>query len=205
MIFRSLVLVWLSLAVLDSVRAQSADALYVKRCLSCHGNGALGKEVTGAPALAGQDATYLERQLENFANGLRGRHKKDAFGAAMAPWAQSLDQAERTEISAYLSQLPPLRTASSPNDAELAQGKKTYQANCGSCHGADGQGNKVLNSPNLVSLSLWYSKRQYQHFVAGIRGGDKADKLGYQMHFIASRLSDEKRVADVLAYIDSLK
>jgi len=72
--------------------AQSIDKLYIQRCASCHGPEALGKPATSAPALAGQQAEYLERQLGHFVSGLRGRHKKDAYGAAMAPWALSLGE-----------------------------------------------------------------------------------------------------------------
>jgi len=185
--------------------AQSIDKLYIQRCASCHGPEALGKLATSAPALAGQQAEYLERQLGHFVSGLRGRHKKDAYGAAMAPWALSLgEQSKRQEMANYLATLTPLTEKNIADDADLDRGKKYYQANCGSCHGAQAQGNVALNSPGLVGLQRWYLERQYQYFIDGLRGADKQDKFGRQMQLVASRLTDEALITDILAYIDSL-
>ena len=42
---------------------------------------------------------------------------------------------------------------------DAAKGKAAY-AICLACHGADGMGNKALNSPSIAGLSTWYLERQ---------------------------------------------
>ena len=58
--------------------AATAQQLYAA-CAACHGTRAEGNPTVGAPALAGQSATYVQRQLQNFRAGLTG----DTFGAQM--------------------------------------------------------------------------------------------------------------------------
>ena len=52
-------------------------------CAACHGSKGEGNATLNAPAIAGQDAAYIERQLLNFRNRRRGTHKADVFGAQM--------------------------------------------------------------------------------------------------------------------------
>ena len=56
---------------LASPLAQSADAaagekLFATTCVACHGAKAEGNSALQAPALAGQQADYLQRQLTQF-------------------------------------------------------------------------------------------------------------------------------------------
>ena len=77
-----------------------------------------------------------------------------------------------------------------------AKGKAAY-AVCLACHGADGMGNKDLNSPKIAGLSSWYLERQLKNFKAGIRGADPKGKYGMQMRPMALTLPSmaEKKVA----------
>ena len=59
-------------------------------CVACHGKKGEGNPTLNAPALAGQDAAYLERQLRNFRSSRRGTHKSDTLGAQMRPLAIAL-------------------------------------------------------------------------------------------------------------------
>lgn len=59
-----------------------------------------------APRLAGREAWYLIRQLQNFKAGIRGSHPDDVYGRQMAPMAQILADAQAIEdVAAYLSSL----------------------------------------------------------------------------------------------------
>jgi cytochrome c oxidase subunit 2 len=59
-----------------------------------------------APALAGREAWYLIRQIENFKTGVRGTHPDDTYGRQMAPMAQLLADAQAIQdVAAYLSSL----------------------------------------------------------------------------------------------------
>jgi cytochrome c oxidase subunit II len=64
-------------------------------CVSCHGESGQGNWSTNAPRLANMNDWYLARQLQNFRQGIRGRHPQDFNGSQMAEMAAALgdDQA----------------------------------------------------------------------------------------------------------------
>lgn len=74
--------------------AKSAD------CVACHGV----RGVTPNPMfphLAGQNAAYLELQLEHFRNGKR-------YHPLMTPIAESLSRQDIRDLAAYFSRVGPL-------------------------------------------------------------------------------------------------
>lgn len=75
----------------DPVRGK---ALY-NTCSSCHGVEGQGIWATNAPRLAQMSDWYLQRQLQNFREGIRGSHPQDFNGAQMVSMARVLkdDQA----------------------------------------------------------------------------------------------------------------
>ena len=86
--------------------AAGEEKLYAP-CVACHGNRGQGNASLNAPALAGQDAAYLERQLRNFRSGIRGSHKSDTFGAQMRATVATLpDDSAVTKVAAWLAALP---------------------------------------------------------------------------------------------------
>ena len=77
-------------------------------CSTCHGINGEGMRELNAPALAGREAWYIVRQLENFKTGVRGTNPRDIFGMQMAPMAQVLADVQAMEdVAAYLSSLEP--------------------------------------------------------------------------------------------------
>ena len=87
---------------------------------------------------------------------------------------------------------------------DAARGKTLY-AVCVACHGATGEGNPQLNSPMIGGQEVWYVERQLRDFKAGIRGGDPKDVYGAQMRPMSMTLADDQAIADVAAYVGSLK
>lgn len=85
-----------------------------------------------------------------------------------------------------------------------ATGKGLF-ATCMACHGANGEGNKALNAPKIAGMEDWYLERQLKNFKAGLRGTDPKDTYGIQMRPMSMLLVDDQAVADVAAYISSLK
>ncbi len=90
--------------------------------------------------------------------------------------------------------------ATKAGDADL--GRAQY-AVCISCHGAQGEGNALLNSPKLAGQEAWYLKRQIEYFKAGVRGSHKDDIFGMQMAPMAATLVDDAAINDVIAYIQT--
>lgn len=176
-----------------------APATYAA-CVACHGPRAEGNPALQAPAIAGQDAVYLRRQLLNFRSGVRGRHPKDPAGAQMRSIALTLaNDAAVNTVSAYVAALP--RTVPAPARGDLRKGTALYHGKCGACHGGRAEGNPALNSPRLAGLDAGYLKRQFENFRDGLRGTDAKDRPGRQMALMAKTLASEQELAEVIAFI----
>ena len=77
-----------------------------EKCSSCHDTRAQGNAKLNAPKLTGQHAWYLERQLSNFKQEIRGTHPLDEEGKQMVPFAQTLnDQQAIKDIVTYIQRL----------------------------------------------------------------------------------------------------
>jgi len=75
-------------------------------CAACHGDKGQGIWSTNAPRLAGMSDWYLERQLENFRQGIRGTHPQDFHGAQMRSMARALkDEASINDLLDYVHTL----------------------------------------------------------------------------------------------------
>lgn len=86
---------------------------------------------------------------------------------------------------------------------DLTAGQAQF-AICSACHGAQGEGNQMLNAPRLAGQSSWYLKRQLKNFKHGLRGADSSDSFGAQMAPMAATLADANAIDNVVAYIGSL-
>ncbi len=196
---------WLSLlgfaAWAQADETNTSAELFSVQCASCHGADAKGTAL--APALAGQQADYLARQLKHFKSGLRGAHAKDQFGAQMVAVSAALDDVAMVAVSAYLSQLPQAGASIAENteaSSNQRRGYTYYHSTCGGCHGGKAEGNPLLNAPRLAGMSVDYLDRQIQHFATGVRGTHKQDRFGRQMAMMSKSLNEET-LADVIAFI----
>ena len=200
---------WIALVALVAAwaaPAYAADgrALYAK-CVACHGARGEGVAASGAPAIAGLDAAYLERQLQAFAGSARGTKPGDTFGAAMRASATTLlaSDAERKAVAAYVAALPVVvpGAAAATND----NGRNYFNAICGACHGGKGQGNAALGAPRIAGQSAPYLARQLAAFAGGTRGAQAGDRYGAQMRAVTAMLPDAAATRDVIAYAASLR
>jgi cytochrome c oxidase subunit 2 len=170
-------------------------------CASCHGNKGEGNPTLNAPAIAGQDASYLTRQLLNFRSDRRGAHKSDTQGAQMRVLAKAIgDDAAVAKLASYVASLPKTVSAT-PARGDLHNGNNLYNGKCGACHGNAAEGNVALKSPRLAGLDATYIKRQFAHFRDGVRGTDPQDVTGRQMAMMAKTLPTERDLDDVIAFI----
>jgi len=172
-------------------------------CTACHGAQGEGNPTLNAPRLAGLEAWYLERQLQQFKGGARGTHEADRFGAQMRPFAMALaDDAAIANVSAHIAALPagdPVATI----DGDITRGARIYRT-CGTCHGSAGQGIEATNAPRLAGHHDWYLMTQLQNFQQGIRGRHPEDLYGWQMAEMSRILIDEQGMRNVVAYINTL-
>ncbi|MEZ5568578.1 MAG: c-type cytochrome [Halioglobus sp.] len=178
------------------------QALY-QTCATCHGAAAEGNPALQAPALAGQDAGYLERQLLHFKAGVRGADPADQPGGQMLAMSTTLAEADIPALADYLAALPPPAVTPAA-DADLRNGSNYYHSSCGACHGGKAEGNPALHAPALAWLDAAYLERQFRNFQQGLRGTHPEDKYGRQMKMMTTALPDDKTLTDVIAFMQSL-
>ena len=185
--------------VVTMVQTPVSEPLYAP-CASCHGSEGEGSRKLGAPRLAGQHAWYIERQLRNWRDGIRGTHVEDIYGMQMRPMAMTLENdTALKKVVAFIETLqgPPSKSTINGN---AAKGKASY-ATCIACHGANGEGNRALNAPKIAGLPDWYVARQLHSFKKGIRGTHKKDVFGMQMRPMAMALPSDETINNVAAYV----
>jgi len=178
-----------------------SEPLYAP-CASCHGSEGEGNQKLGAPRLAGQQGWYIERQLRNWRDGIRGTHAEDLYGMQMRPMAMTLsNDAAISKVASFIGTLQgaPLKPTIKGN---TDSGKSAYLT-CIACHGAEGEGNKALNAPKIAGLPDWYIARQLRSFKKGIRGSHQKDIYGMQMRPMAMTLANDEAVDNVASYIST--
>jgi cytochrome c553 len=201
--------------------------LFLNNCAQCHLADGSGKQEIGAPSLAGLPDWYIERQLNNFYNGLRGAHPDDVEGLRMRPMARTfIDRQDKIPVVAkYVASLPAVSPSRHDERGNADAGKGIYDGVCATCHGADGKG--IQNSemypalpnlaPSLVIADDWYMIAQLQKFTCKVRGVHPDDKYGREMAnmsmVVASAEPDPDNcmntppstaMLDVVAYIKEL-
>jgi cytochrome c553 len=186
-----------------NVKAAVSEPLYAP-CASCHGSEGEGNQKLGAPRLAGQHAWYIERQLRNWRDGIRGTHSEDLYGIQMRPMAMTL--VKDSDLEKVVSFIGTLRGEPSKS---ILQGNgdsgKTSYATCVACHGLEGEGNKILNAPKIAGLQDWYIARQLKSFKKGVRGSHEKDVYGMQMRPMAMALADDDTINNVALYVSTFK
>ncbi|HSD69353.1 MAG TPA: cytochrome c oxidase subunit II [Woeseiaceae bacterium] len=181
----------------------SVGAAQYAVCAACHGQQGEGMQALNAPKIAGQGGWYLENQIHAYKAGLRGVHENDTYGRQMAPMANILTTDEAIDnVVAHITTLPDNAPAATIT-GDVSNGAKTY-AVCAYCHGAEGQGIQSMNAPRLAGMTDWYMARQLGNFRDGVRGAHRQDYYGMQMGFIGAILTDEQKINDVIAYINTL-
>lgn len=184
----------------SSVEMNAKGKALYQNCVSCHGQNGEGNESLQSPAIAGQYNWYLNKQINNFSQELRGAHEQDKLGAQMLPIVRTLSSKEEISVlSDYIQSLPVIK-ANISKKGNLGNGSRYYQGKCGACHGGTGQGNKSFNAPKLTGLSEKYLLRQMSNFSKGIRGYKAEDKLGRQMAMMAKTTSGQE-LDDIVFYI----
>ena len=181
-----LILVAMSFGSNNSLAAGDIEAGKVEAaaCFGCHG--ADGKGLTPEqPNLAGQNASYLAKQLQDYQSGNRVNPIMQGMSAALSP--------EKIEnISAYFESLPPVDGIAAEEDLQL--GTDIYRGGilsagipaCAGCHGANGNGNPAAAWPALSGQKDTYTKIQLEAF----RSKQRANDPNAMMRSIAERLTD---------------
>ena len=179
-------------------------ALY-ETCAQCHGADGGGMHEFTAPAIAGLPEWYLRSQLEKFKSGARGAHSLDANGLRMRGMARTLNiEGDVAAIATYVANMQAVEPAVVITTGDVRRGEALF-ATCVQCHGAGATGDEARHAPPLTNLNDWYVVSSLRLFKAGIRGTDPRDEWGLTMRPMSLGLADEQAMADVAAYIRTLR
>lgn len=131
-------------------------------CVTCHGARGEGNGFD-APRLAGLPAGYLQKQMEDYAAGLRAHE-------LMRDVARFLDSSERMQVARYYAALPPHALAPATADAVAPATAALYARACEQCHGVAGAGS--VNGPPLSAQPAFYLAQQLQDWQVSKRRND---------------------------------
>jgi cytochrome c553 len=141
-------------------------------CMACHGADGAGQAAAGNPRLAGLDAAYLRKQLDDFASGTRSN-------PVMQPMATALSEDERHAMATYYSQQPlamkPATALPAPDSAGAVLATRGDWSRgvpgCVQCHGPGGSG-VGANFPPLAGQPASYIEAQLKAWQQGTRHND---------------------------------
>jgi len=198
-------LVLLSLFVVACAPPPPADrgAALFETCQSCHGLQGEGNPDFRAPRIAGLPQWYLERQVTNFHEGIRGANPDDANGLRMRGMIRTLSGPEDIQaVVDHVAALPPPPASTAAVQGNAQHGATLY-ATCTQCHGEDGRGDETRGAPPIAGQDPWYVVLQLNSFKSGVRGTEPRDERGSQMRPMTLGLGDQD-MQDVAAYVASL-
>ena len=137
-----------------------------KACFSCHGLEGRG-DGASTPRLAGLQAGYLQKQMEDYALGVRP-------DPVMTPIAKALNDRARLAVVAYYADLPPAVGEGEAEPAPLlwtrGDAARGLQP-CAACHGTEGQG-VGAGGPALAGQPKAYTLEQLERWRLGKRRND---------------------------------
>lgn len=183
----------LVLAQGDAAAGQAKSAL----CASCHGADG-NSQLTMNPKLAGQNASYMVKQLKDFKSGARA-------GVTMSAMVGNLSEQDMEDIAAWYSSQQGTVQGADPASLELAEtlykagNKEISVAACSACHSPTGKGNAPAGFPALSGQHSAYTLQQLKDFRSGVRQND----VGGAMRTTVERLTD-KELEALASYVSGL-
>lgn len=184
--------------------AARGPGLY-ETCAQCHGANGGGMHEFTAPAIAGLPEWYVRSQLEKFQSGARGANAHDSNGLRMRGMARTLNRPGDVDtVAAYVASMPVVPQEDAVVQGDAGHGEELF-ATCVQCHGAEGTGDEARHAPPLINLNDWYVVSSLKLFKEGIRGTNPRDEWGITMRPMSLGLADEQAMADVAAYIRTLR
>ena len=164
-----------ALAVDAAAIASAGNGNGAAPCIACHGTDGAGQVAAGNPRLAGLDAAYLQKQLDDFASAARSN-------PVMQPTASALSEDERQAMATYYSKLPlPTALATPTTSMPAADSIGAVLAargdwnrgvpGCVQCHGPAGSG-VGAHFPPLAGQPASYIEAQLKAWQQGTRHND---------------------------------
>ncbi len=189
-----------ALALTDSAMAEgdaAAGKTKSATCAACHGMDG-NSPMNVWPNLAGQDSSYIFKQLQDFKAARRTNE-------VMSPMGAPLNEPDMKDLAAYFSSQTIKAGGSETNMGGL--GEQIYKKGnikqriiaCVGCHGLNGEGNPKLQAPAVGGQHAEYMVLQLKAFKSGSRSNDTGKMM---RNIVASMTEDE--IDAVAQYISGL-
>jgi cytochrome c553 len=183
-----------------AVIAAQGTAAGAPACAQCHAFDGVSDGSGAFPRIAGQSASYLTAQLQDFASGIRDN-------ALMSPVAKALTPDDIADAAAYYAAInAPFLPLPKPDPALVTLGQKLAKVGnetrqlpaCNNCHGPGGAGEPPA-IPYLAGQYASYMALEVHMWQRGFRKTSPDE-----MAPLAKRLS-EQEIAAVAAYYQQLR
>jgi cytochrome c553 len=176
--------------------AGRGEKLAADTCTSCHNPNGQSADPTKIPAIAGQSAHAIYKQLSDIKSGAR-------TNPDMQPLLEKLDEAAFADLAAYYGSLPARNTdirelvADDRHAVDLVTRGDAARAlpPCGACHDVPGG---PVDAPNLVGQFPNYVTTQLHAYATGTRRNDPFAR----MRTIAGKLT-EPEIAALATYFNA--
>jgi cytochrome c553 len=193
---------WTGATLAQVAAGHSQNGAFVAlNCAACHGEGGVSRSSL-IPTLAGMDATFIYKQLDDYRSGKR-------LWGVMSAIASALTAEDTADVAAFFAAradgLAPVTGEGLPESGRsLRQSDPALRlvyagdpargiAPCASCHGPGGH---KLGAPPLAGQHAAYIERQLASFAQSIRTND----INQQMRVIAAELMPEEMHAVAVYY-----
>ena len=160
-------------------------------CSACHGFAGASRS-DSMPVLAGMNAAYLKKALQDYAGGKR-------VSAEMEPFAKQAIALGVDDVAAYFSSQRKVASPITVDPGAVARGKAASTA-CAACHGPTGKGDTAKGVPDLTGQPPGYLANQIRLFKTDRRSpGDEALKA---VKAVMKSVPDAA-IPDIAAYYSS--
>ena len=162
-------------------------------CSACHGFAGNSQSAT-MPILAGMNAAYVKKALQDYASGKRPSPE-------MEPYSKMAIHLGVDDVAGYFASQTKQPTTIAADPAAVARGRTASQQ-CVVCHGTSGKGDMTKGVPDLTGQPAAYLQSQMLLFKADRRspGDDNLKALKALMKSIP-----DAQFADLAAYFSSLR
>lgn len=169
-------------------------------CMACHGSD--GNSLNNEwPNLAGQHATYLYKQMQDFKKGEQGGR----YNTVMTPLMLSLSDQDMQDIAAYYASLENKTSAIPQKYVELGQAiyrggnLSQHITACIACHGPKGSGYKSAGFPVLSGQHAKYILNQ----LIAFHNDTRRNSPNEMMNNVVSRMTPAE-MESVAYYVEGL-
>jgi cytochrome c553 len=166
-----------------------------RSCAMCHKPEGWGLVNGSVPQLAGQHRKVVIKQLADIRAGNR-----DTVLMAPSASVESIGGAQAVaDVAGYIDTLEISTATGKGPGTDLELGKRLYQENCTSCHGATGEGDDDRYIPRVQSQHYNYLVRQFEWIRDGKRRNANPEMVAQIQGF------EERETHAVADYVSRLE